>query len=173
MEYTLEKLFEIKGAKSITRQQADAFNVKDYNRGWTKRYAKNTVSCEVWETLVKNLSHHPATRRAQRSSSKDNQYLYLFKSNNGLCKIGVSADFRQRAKSLMTATGFGIKVLGVWNPGIIKAVTLEALLFKHFGKYRKLGEWFEFPEDFDALQSVVVFLNDYNNKFLVRIARVK
>lgn len=173
MEYTLEKLFEIKGAKSITRKQAEAFEVKDCNRGWTKRYGKNTVTQEVWESLVKELSHHPATRRAQRSSSREEQYLYLFKSNNGLHKIGVSVDFKQRAKSIITSTGFGVIVLGVWNPGLVKAVTLEALLLKKFGRYRKLGEWFEFPGDFNALHETISFLDSYEDEFHVNITRVK
>lgn len=173
MEYTLKKFFELKGCKSLSREQAEAFKVTDYNKGWTKRNASNTVTEDVWKALISNVCHHPETKRGQRGSSRDNQYLYLFKSSNGLYKIGVSKDFNMRARSIRSATGFGLCVEGVWNPGIVKAVTLETLLFKKFGRYRKLGEWFEFPEDHPVIEEADVFLENYNETYNVEIVRVK
>ena len=71
--------------------------------------------------------------------------VYFFKNAlAGLVKVGVSGRFRARARSLNSACGVELEVLGVIRcKSEFESLRLERRIHHRFRNYRTVGEWFE------------------------------
>ena len=71
-------------------------------------------------------------------------YVYLFRDKAGLCKIGCSANPKQRARNI-SQPNYSIDIVcAIWAEDM---AALEQSLHKRFAEKRVKGEWFELNED--------------------------
>ena len=69
------------------------------------------------------------------------KHIYIFKSETGECKIGVSNNVTKR-KSTIEMQGNN-NIVDFYNtPKCFNAHEIESIMHKHFSKYRCIGEWF-------------------------------
>ncbi len=71
--------------------------------------------------------------------------VYLVRADNGLYKIGRSANAASRIKTLTVQLPYGIELIHVIKTE--DTVGLERRLHTHFAALRKRGEWFELSAD--------------------------
>jgi len=65
-------------------------------------------------------------------------------------KIGYSANMDSRFRSIQASCPLELRILQTWPGG----AELEDELHKHFADYRRRGEWFEFPDGLDSVESI-------------------
>lgn len=84
--------------------------------------------------------------------------VYIFKSENGECKIGVSNDVEKR-KSMILTQG-NVKIVDVFHtPECTNAFKIEKIMHNYYSQYRGLGEWFSI--DFkDACNKLTAVFNE-------------
>ncbi|MCT7965054.1 BRO family protein [Laspinema sp. D1] len=72
-------------------------------------------------------------------------FIYLAKTPNGWCKIGMSKQPYKRMSSLQTGTP--LEVTLVHRVFTFDMVALETSLHEYYSAYWMRGEWFELPDD--------------------------
>lgn len=166
----LGEYIKIKKHSNLNSVEAMEFGVKDFTKGWTKRYAENTAKDGVLQRLVDNESVSQTTRvrikafvrnkdkPTTRKVNLKSKYLYLIKNELGRYKIGVSEDPTHRAKVLSTAGGYYCDCVYYWDLKEYPPFKIEAHLHKVFKKYRILGEWFSADLD---VHSVIREMSEY------------
>lgn len=70
--------------------------------------------------------------------------LYIFESQNGLIKIGISKKPKVRSREIEVNSGFKIKRQAMLGP-ITNPYYIETIIHQHFKKNRVIGEWFNIP----------------------------
>ena len=79
-----------------------------------------------------------------------NEFVYmLFNHNTGLTKIGISKDAFRRKRQIELASGCKISYLDYLRVEAdvkLSAIQIEKKLNAKYAKYRKIGEWFNFPQ---------------------------
>lgn len=74
------------------------------------------------------------------------KHIYIFKTENGSCKIGVSKNIEQRKKTISCLGNS--KIIDIfYTPKCSNAYKIEGKMHKYFEQYRVTGEWFNI--DFD------------------------
>lgn len=145
---TLERFITLKGSKALSYEQCRLLGVKDLKKGWYNRYKNNVVDDDVWVMAVETLGR---TKQAESIRKKGGvrtlQHLYLFRSESGLYKIGISQDVKKRALSIKSSSGFEVEILSVWNTGNRDSRSVERALHDYLKDFRKIGEWFEFRDE--------------------------
>lgn len=171
MDKTLNNFLEIKGSKSITKEQAVAFGVTDFKKGWVKRFGNNVVDIDTWKEMISGISHYnrKVVKKSQRVSPSLDQYLYLFKSEDERYKVGVTNDLQKRRSSVRSSSGLNISIEGAWSPGSFKAVYLESLLLDKYKKFKTIGEWLKFPEGYPVRKEIIDFLEMYSDEGVYQV----
>lgn len=83
------------------------------------------------------------------------KHIYIFKSETGECKIGVSNNVNKR-RSTIEMQGNN-KIIDFYNtPKCFNAHEIENIMHQYFDEYRGIGEWFsvDFQEACDKLSDV-------------------
>lgn len=73
-------------------------------------------------------------------------YVYFLESDNGLIKIGKSANLEKRIINLARGNAAKLNLVGYLEDDIEKTDSLEVSLHKRFQYLRSHGEWFEFTD---------------------------
>ncbi len=152
MNRTLEEFTKVKGCKSLTSQQLRVFCVTDLKKGWFKRFKNNEVTEEGWANAILSLedSKHVIPMR-KMISSREGQYVYLFKNPYGFYKIGISNSPKKRASSIQSSSGVPITICSLWLTGQHKAIFVEKAAHTFFRARNTMGEWFSSEGvDFEA-----------------------
>lgn len=84
--------------------------------------------------------------------SKQPGYVYLFKNEFGLTKIGHAINPDNRARTIESSSGLAI-VESYLSPVCFNHLEIEGLLKRQFAPYRKQGEWFDI--DFETLKTAL------------------
>lgn len=129
-------------------------------KGWPKRYQDVEISNEEinhLSNLAKGVKQScgKLTNRIDVNllNVNNDKYLYLMVNENGRHKIGISKNPKDRAKSLSTGSGYHTKLIAYWNvQGLVSDV--EKYLLTKFVKFNTLGEWFNFPHDFNIIGEI-------------------
>lgn len=72
---------------------------------------------------------------------KNDQRLYLMKSDDGLFKVGISDNPERRRRQIQNASGRRVKILECWATEV-PARTVEKAVHRMYSRRRKQGEWF-------------------------------
>lgn len=150
----LSEYIKIKKYASLGVAESREFGIRDFTRGWPKRYANNTATDGVLERLLNSDDVSQMTKnkikaylkgkgeKIVRKINVNNKFLYLIKNELGRYKIGVSEDPVERAKRLSLSSGYYCDCLYYWDLGDDPAFAIESNLHKLFRRNRVLGEWF-------------------------------
>lgn len=158
MDRTLNKFLKIKGNRNITQEQRKLFRVLEFDKGWISRYGSNEVCEKDWNKAILSLSKSRGKfSKKQRTIGKDEQQLYLMKSESGLYKIGISKHVENRRSAIKSSSGFKTDVLCVWKTPVA-AFILEQTVLSMFREYRKQGEWLRFPVDVDGEAMILDYM---------------
>ena len=171
MDRTLGNFIKIKGNGNITQEQKNLFRVLEFDKGWLKRYSSNEVSEKDWNKAILSLHKSKGKfSKKQRTVGKDEQQLYLMKSESGLYKIGISKNVEDRRSAIKSSSGFKTDVLCVWKTPVT-AFILEQTILRVFGKYRKQGEWFLFPDGTDGEKLILDYIRTHHPDCLPIVRR--
>jgi hypothetical protein len=84
--------------------------------------------------------------RPERPPTQPDILYFLYSSNTGVMKLGITRNLQERKVFLERSHGFPLKVLHtIITP---RARDCEQKLLQHWGKYRLEGEWLRFPTRF-------------------------
>ena len=89
--------------------------------------------------------------RCLNSGAKRIRFIYLFKTENNMYKIGVAANPHKRLKGVQT--GCPTLVEHVYSLKTFRALNVEAIIHEVFNKNRVMGEWFKFSSS--EVQNVI------------------
>lgn len=135
-----------------------------HQKGWHKKHKDDVIPEHLigklfaWVEAYKNSKKF---REQQPEHFKHKQKVYLMLNEIGNYKIGISNDPKYRKNALETASGIKITIVAYWGVED-KAINIEKKLHKHFKQYRKLGEWFTFPDNFDVVKEIETFIPCFN-----------
>lgn len=101
---------------------------------------KQFVELRVEQLQVVDPSHVP--KRKKRAIANQ---IYIIQEEHGLVKIGITADFERRLKTLSAMMPYDLCVITVLNTPI--ASQLEKAMHDHFAAQRIKGEWFRLSRD--------------------------
>lgn len=108
----------------------DAFSISDF--AWTKR-----CNCPHCGNLT--ILYRDGVYSTQKLSEPTQEFLYIFRADNGLYKIGRSSDPSRRLKAFSSGP---VEVTLVWQQEFTDAQQAERVAHHFFRKYRVRGEWF-------------------------------
>jgi hypothetical protein len=83
-------------------------------------------------------------------------YVYIGCSKNGLCKVGITTDYKKRLKQLKTGNPF-FKYLAVFTSE--RAALTEIEIHTKFSNKRVQGEWFDLSQ-----QDIKWIMDEYTNQ---------
>ena len=76
------------------------------------------------------------------------QVVYIFKSKNGMSKVGVTSNIRSRISQIRSGSGFEIEKMACSLPMLPQeARAIESIILNHFSSKKGIGEWLKIKYD--------------------------
>lgn len=84
-------------------------------------------------------------RFVQKIVRQDIGYVYFFRADNDLIKIGLTVNVKQRKRTLETALPYELETVHIFQTSEYEA--LEGIFHEYFSAKRVRGEWFRLSSD--------------------------